>query len=117
MSLQCTSKINVVKDFFHDIFQAMKEKEIETHFKWVVERAGGKSYKFTSPGRKGVSDRIACMPDGTTWFVELKTKGGRLSPLQKMFADEVQELNQKYACLWTKEHVDAFAQTLSRDSC
>jgi hypothetical protein len=116
VSLQCTSKINVVKDFFHDIFQAMKEKEIERHFVWAVERAGGKAYKFTSPGRKGVADRIACMPDGTTWFVELKTKGGRLSPLQKMFMSEMALLNQRYACLWTKEHVDAFAQTLSRNS-
>ena len=94
----------------------MREKEIEKHFCWAVERAGGRTYKFTSPGRKGVADRIACMPDGTTWFVEIKTKGGRLSALQTMFASEVQALNQKYACLWTKEQVDAFAQTLSRDS-
>jgi len=48
------------------------------------------------------------LPDGSTWFVELKTKGGRLSVLQKMFADEVQALNQNYACLWTKEQVDLF---------
>jgi hypothetical protein len=94
----------------------MRESEIERHFCWAVERAGGKAYKFTSPGRKGVADRIACLPDGTTWFVELKTKGGRLSVLQLMFAQEVQALNQKYACLWTKEQVDAFAQTISRDS-
>ena len=94
----------------------MRESEVERHFKWAVERAGGKTYKFTSPGRKGVADRIACLPDGSTWFVELKTKGGRLSPLQTMFAEEVKNLNQRYACLWTKEQVDAFAQTLSRDS-
>ena len=94
----------------------MKESEVERHFKWAVERAGGKTYKFTSPGRKGVADRIACLPDGSTWFVELKTKGGRLSKLQELFAAEVQALNQNYACLWTKEQVDAFAQTLSRDS-
>jgi hypothetical protein len=67
---------------------------------------GGITYKFTSPGRKGVADRIACLPDGSTWFVELKTKGGRLSPLQKMFAADMATLNQKYACLWTKEQVN-----------
>jgi ribosomal protein S6 len=94
----------------------MKESEVEKHFKWAVERAGGRTYKFTSPGRKGVADRIACLPDGSTWFVELKTKGGRLSELQKLFATEVQALNQRYACLWTKEQVDAFAKTLPRDS-
>lgn len=95
----------------------MKESEIEKHFCWAVERMGGKSYKFTSPSRKGVADRIACLPDGSTWFVELKTKGGRLSPLQKMFAEEMTALNQRYACLWTKEQVDAFAKTVSRNGC
>ena len=90
----------------------MREKEIEKHFCWAVERLGGRTYKFTSPGSKGVADRIACLPDGSTWFVELKTKGGRLSVLQKDMA----LMRQNYACLWTKEQVDAFAQTLSRDS-
>jgi len=59
-------------------YSDMKESEVERHFVWAVERAGGKTWKFTSPGRKGVADRIACLPDGQTWFVELKTKGGRL---------------------------------------
>jgi hypothetical protein len=84
----------------------MKEKIVENHFIWAVERIGGKTYKFTSPGRKGVADRIACLPDGSTWFVELKTKGGRLSALQKMFMSDMALLNQRYACLWTIEQVD-----------
>jgi hypothetical protein len=84
----------------------MKESEVENHFVWTIERMGGKTYKFTSPGRKGVADRIACLPDGQTWFVELKTKGGRLSALQKLFADDMARLHQNYACLWTKEQID-----------
>jgi hypothetical protein len=92
----------------------MKEKIVENHFVWAVERIGGKTYKFTSPGRKGVADRIACLPDGSTWFVELKTKGGRLSALQKMFMSDMALLNQRYACLWTTEQVDEFIKTLSR---
>jgi hypothetical protein len=91
----------------------MKEKIVENHFVWAIERIGGKTYKFTSPGRKGVADRIACLPDGSTWFVELKTKGGRLSVLQKMFMSDMTLLNQKYACLWTTEQIDEFIKTLS----
>ena len=86
----------------------MRESEIERHFVWTVERMGGITYKFTSPGRKGVADRIACLPDGSTWFVELKTKGGRLSKLQMLFAAEITLVNQKYACLWTKEQIDVW---------
>jgi hypothetical protein len=92
----------------------MLEKEIEKYFVWTVESAGGRAYKFTSPGRKGVADRIACLPDGSTWFVELKTKGGRLSPLQKLFADEVLALNQRYACLWTKDQIDGWKNDATR---
>ena len=88
----------------------MRESEVENHFVWAVERIGGKTYKFTSPGRKGVADRIACLPDGSTWFVELKTKGGRLSVLQKMFMSDMALLNQKYACLWTTEQIDEWAR-------
>jgi hypothetical protein len=95
-------------------YSGMKESEVERHFVWAVERAGGKTWKFTSPGRKGVADRIACLPDGQTWFVELKTKGGRLSALQKMFAADMAMLRQNYACLWTKEQIDGFVATVSR---
>lgn len=37
--------------------------------------------KFVSPGRSGVPDRIVLF-EGKTWFVELKTKNGRLTALQ-----------------------------------
>ena len=89
----------------------MKEKIVENHFVWAVERIGGKTYKFTSPGRKGVADRIACLPDGSTWFVELKTKGGRLSVLQKMFMSDMTLLNQRYSCLWTIDQVDEWIKS------
>jgi hypothetical protein len=90
----------------------MKEKIVENHFVWAVERIGGKTWKFTSPGRKGVADRIACLPDGATWFVELKTKGGRLSELQKMFMSDMALLKQNYACLWTIEQINEWIEEI-----
>jgi len=84
----------------------MKEAEIEKHFVYTVAKMGGRSYKFKSMNHRGVSDQVACLPGGVTWFVELKQKGGKLSPLQKIFADDVQELGQNYACLWSIEHIN-----------
>jgi hypothetical protein len=92
----------------------MRESEIERYFVWAVERMGGRSFKFHSPNQRGVSDRIACLPDGSTWFVELKTKGGRLSDLQRLFAREMERLNQNYACLWTTEGIDEWARTITK---
>ena len=94
----------------------MLEKAVEAYFKKVVEQLGGKSYKFTSPAHRGVADRVACLPNGETWFVEIKTEGGKLSELQKLFASDMQRLNQHYACLWNKDDIDEWANatTLSR---
>ena len=87
----------------------MRESEIERYFVWAVQSLGGVTYKFRSPTQRGVADRIACMPDGQTWFVELKTKGGRLAPLQKLFAADMERLGQQYACLWSTKGVDEWA--------
>lgn len=86
----------------------MKESEVEQYFVWAVLSLGGISYKFKSPNQRGVADRIACLPNGDTWFVELKTKGGRLSELQKLYANNMNKLNQKYAVLWNKEQIDVW---------
>jgi hypothetical protein len=86
----------------------MLEKEIESYFDWVVQRSGGRTYKFRSPAQRGVADRIACMPNGATWFVELKKPGGRLSKLQGLFAEDMRQLGQRYTCLWTKDQVDVW---------
>jgi len=87
----------------------MRESEIERYFVWTVQWLGGVTYKFKSPTQRGVADRIACMPGGDTWFVELKTKGGRLAPLQKIFAADMERLGQLYVCLWSTEGVDEWA--------
>ena len=88
----------------------MLERQIEAYLVKSVRRIGGVAYKFVSPAHRGVADRVVCLPDGSTWFIELKTEGGRLSPLQKVFADEMTRLNQNYACLWSKEDVDTWIQ-------
>ena len=84
----------------------MLEKDIEKYFMRRVAQMGGKAYKFVSPSNRGVSDRIVCLPDGTTHFIELKRPGGKVSPLQDMFAREMASLNQSYDILWSKEEVD-----------
>ena len=89
------------------------EKDIERHLVKRVKEIGGVAYKFVSPAHRGVADRIVCLPKGVVWFVELKTAGGRLSPLQKVFADEMAKLGQNYICLWSKEDVDAWIATVS----
>ena len=71
---------------------------------------GGKTFKFKTPTQRGVSDRIACLPNGDTWFVELKRpKGGFVSPMQELFAESMVALKQRYALLNTVESINEWA--------
>lgn len=82
------------------------ERDIERWLVKSVEALGGKAYKFVSPGRAGVADRIVVLPGGAVWFVEVKAPGGRLSPLQRVFAQDMERLGQRYVCVWDKEQIN-----------
>ena len=84
----------------------MLERDVEKYFTKVVKDLGGCSFKFTSPAHRGVADRVACLPNGDTWFVEIKTDGGKLSELQKVFGAEMVRLKQNYAVLWNKDDIE-----------
>ena len=86
----------------------MLEKQVEAYLIKRVKDLGGRAYKFTSPAHRGVADRVVCLPDGSTWFIELKTESGRLSPLQKVFMSDMAKMNQKYVCLWNKDQIDGW---------
>lgn len=90
----------------------MLERDVEAYFRREVQRVGGVAFKFVSPSHRGVSDRIVCL-QGQTWFVELKRPGGRLSPLQRIFAAEMERLGQRYACLSSREEIDEWLNGLT----
>jgi len=92
------------------------EKDIEAYLVKRVKAIGGHAYKFVSPSNRGVADRLVVLPGGVVWFVEVKTEGGRLSPLQTLFIEQMKRLEQNVTVLWNKEEVDAFIATVSRRS-
>lgn len=52
-----------------------RESIIEKHLTAAVKAAGGIAYKFVSPGRRSVPDRIVLLPGGRIVFVECKAPG------------------------------------------
>ena len=72
----------------------MKESEIESILVSEIRKAGGRSYKWVSPGNSGVPDRIVFLPGGKVIFVELKTDSGKVSAQQKIQINRIQSLGQ-----------------------
>ena len=65
-----------------DLFKTPREREVEAELVRRVQASGGLAYKFTSPGRRGVPDRVVLLPGRVPEFVELKRQGERPKPHQ-----------------------------------
>ena len=53
----------------------MLEKQIESAVCRYARDKGVLAYKFTSPARAAVPDRLFIRPDGVVWFCEFKREG------------------------------------------
>ena len=73
-----------------------------------VERMGGKFMKFTSPGNDGVPDRIAILPGGRVWFVELKREGEKPTAVQKWQLEQLRKMGCNVALITGKQEARAW---------
>ncbi|MEY8524553.1 VRR-NUC domain-containing protein [Lachnospiraceae bacterium 38-10] len=92
----------------------MKESELEIKFCSIVREAGGKAYKFVSPGNAGVPDRIVVLPGGKVGFVELKRPGEEPRKLQRLRLEELRKLGCHAAVVDSAEDAAAFVSQVRR---
>jgi len=61
----------------------MLEKDIEKKIGDFAKKQGCLYYKFTSPARRAVPDRMIITPQGAIGFLEVKAQGKKPTPLQQ----------------------------------
>lgn len=88
----------------------MREKDIEEYLRKEVKKAGGKAYKFESPGNDGVPDRIIIFPGNAIYFVELKAPGKKPRPLQVKQMRDLTKFDCKVFVIDSREEVDFFVE-------
>ena len=81
------------------------ERDVERYLIKECEKRGWLCWKFVSPGRRGVPDRIVIRP-GAVAGVEVKRKGGRVSPLQIRRIEELIRLVIPARVVKTKGEID-----------
>ena len=85
-----------------------RERDIESSLRRQVEKMGGKFMKFTSPGNDGVPDRIAILPGGRVWFVELKREGEKPTAVQKWQLEQLRKMGCNVALIIGKQEARAW---------
>lgn len=61
----------------------MLEKQIEAVVCKYARDRGVLAYKFSSPNRAAVCDRLFIAPGGRMWFCEMKREGQKPTPAQE----------------------------------
>ena len=77
----------------------MIEKTIERMLVDMARKKGGLALKFVSPGFDGVPDRLVLFPGGCVGFVELKSPGKKMRPLQIRRKKQLESLGFKVFCI------------------
>lgn len=71
----------------------MLEKQIEKEVCFHAKQKGFLTYKFTSPSRSAVPDRLLITPWGTVFFIEFKRTGEEPTPQQHREHDRLRKMN------------------------
>ena len=69
----------------------MLEKQIEAKVCDYAKTKGVLAYKFTSPARAAVPDRLFIAQDGRMWFCEFKAAGKKPTPAQEREHDRLRQ--------------------------
>jgi hypothetical protein len=88
--------------------RAVRESDIEEYLRVQVKAAGGRAYKWVSPGNRGVPDRIISFPGNRVIFVELKAPGKKPTPAQSLQARRLSGNGHAVLLVDSKARVDEF---------
>ena len=70
--------------------------------------------KFIPDDMNGMPDRLILVPNNMCVWVELKTKGGKLEPLQKYMHAKLRVAGQSVYVVWTKAQVDECIEEIKK---
>lgn len=93
----------------------ISEKTLEAGLVIQVTQMGGWCIKQTAQYHRGLPDRLVLMPQGKTYFAEIKTTGRKPTALQAMTHTLLRDLGYPVAVIDSKETLDAFVASLKRD--
>ena len=83
-----------------------KEHHVEAHLIKRIKQLGGTAYKFTSPQRRSVPDRLCVLPKGYVLFIECKRPGEEPTDAQYRELEKLQDLDQWNYWVDTTDKID-----------
>lgn len=92
------------------MLESKVEERLRTKVKDILK---GEAYKFTSPNRRSVPDRLVLLPGGRVVFVECKSTTGKLTPGQSREILRLRYMGFPVFVVRSYEEVDDLIQELN----
>lgn len=90
-----------------------REREVERHLVQEMAKLGIECIKWVPDQLPGMPDRLCLLPGGMVLWIELKTKGGRLSEIQKYRHQWLRSQGHEVKVIWSSEQVDELIESMS----
>lgn len=91
----------------------MRESAIERKVCTYAKKRGCEVYKFVSPGKRGVPDRMFVTPSGKVFFIEFKAPGKKPSALQQR---EQLLLSTKGVSVWVVDTIQSGKEVIDEET-
>lgn len=91
------------------------EKKVEEHLVKEVAKLGGEAYKFVSPGRKHVTDRLCVLPARVVFFIECKSEDEEARPGQRREIERLRRKGHHAYVVDTRSQVDFAIKLMKRE--
>jgi len=92
----------------------VREATLEQYLKDEIENLGGLCYKWVSPGRSNVPDRIVII-NRNVFFIEVKTENGTPSSGQKREIERIKNVNGMAGVIYGKKEIDQFINFIKQN--
>jgi len=90
------------------------EREVEAYLVECVKALGGEAYKFTSPQRRNVPDRLIVVADVEVFFVECKRPGEHPTEGQKREHERLMQKGKMVMVVDSRESVHDVIKYITR---
>jgi hypothetical protein len=98
-------------------YSRVTEQDVEALLVKGIKQLKGLCFKLKFLGISGAPDRLALLPGGRFYFVELKKSNGELEASQAILFPRIERLGFKVHTLYGEADVNVFISTLKEATC
>lgn len=89
----------------------VSEKAIERYLSECIKQMGGICLKYSNAGMVGFPDRVCQLPGGVSFWVELKSRGQEVKPIQRVRMGQLERMGHRVYVCDSKEKIDEVLAT------